>query len=158
VAAALARVAGVGDGDRVWDPFVGAGAELVERALLGPTKTLLGSDLDEGALTAARENLAAAGLTATLEHADARTHAPGPVDLIITNPPLGARLRGDAGGLLAACLPHFARQLASGGRLVWITPAMRKTQPVAEHSGLRLTRALEVDLGGVRGRLERWVK
>jgi precorrin-6B methylase 2 len=156
VAAALARIAGARDDDRVWDPFVGSGAELVERARLGPVRSLAGSDLDEAALAAARQNLAAAGLSAELACADARTHAPGPVDLIITNPPLGSRVRLDAGGLLVEALPHFARQLAPGGRLVWITPAPKRTSPVAERAGLRRTRELAVDLGGVRGVLERW--
>jgi SAM-dependent methyltransferase len=157
VAAALARVAGAHDGERVWDPFAGSGAELIERARLGPCR-LFGSDLDERALAAARENLAAAGITAELARADARTHAPGPVELIVTNPPLGSRVRGDAGALLAEALPHFARQLAPGGRLVWITPAPRRTSPVAERAGLRRTRELAIDLGGVRGVLERWEK
>jgi hypothetical protein len=156
VAAALAFVAGARNGDRVWDPFCGSGAELVERARLGPYDALSGSDLDEAALAAARENLAAAGATATLVHADARTHAPGPMDLIITNPPLGSRVQVDAAALLVAALPNLARQLAANGRLVWITPASRKTTPVAEQLGLRRTKFYAVDLGGVRGHLERW--
>ncbi|MGE5184907.1 MAG: HEAT repeat domain-containing protein [Acidobacteriota bacterium] len=158
VAAALARVGGARPGDRVWDPFVGSGAELVERARLGPYRSLHGSDLDDAALAAARANLDAAGLAADLARADARTHAPGPVDLILTNPPLGSRVRVDAGALLAAALPHFARQLAPGGRLVWITPAAKQTGRAAERAGLRCTRALPVDLGGVHGTLERWEK
>ncbi|HTR51682.1 MAG TPA: methyltransferase, partial [Kofleriaceae bacterium] len=129
---------------------------LGERARLGPYRSLAGSDNAEAALAAARANLAAAGVTAELVLADARTYAPGPVDLVITNPPLGSRVAVDAAQLLVAALPSFARQLAPGGRLVWITPAPRKTSPVAEQLGLRRTRALAVDLGGVRGQLERW--
>ena len=49
VAAALAFVAGARPGERVWDPFVGSGAELVERARLGPC-TLLGTDISDDAL------------------------------------------------------------------------------------------------------------
>jgi tRNA G10 N-methylase Trm11 len=156
VAAALAWVAEARAEDRVWDPFCGAGAELVERARRGPYRALHGSDVDEAALEAARANLAAAGLLAELARADARTHAPGEVDLILTNPPLGSRVRIDAAGLLADALPNLAGRLAPGGRLVWITPSPRRTGPVAERHGLRRTRALAVDLGGVRGQLERW--
>lgn len=156
VAAALAWIAGAQPGDRVWDPFCGAGAELVERARRGPVRALHGSDLDETALAAARVNLEAAGVAASLERADARTHAPGPVDLVITNPPLGSRVQLDAAALLAGALPHLAAQLAPGGRLVWITPAPHRTSPVAERCGLRRTRELPIDLGGVRGQLERW--
>ncbi len=156
VAAALARVAGARDSDRVWDPFVGSASELIERARLGPFVTMLGSDLDDAALTAARANLAAAGVTAELVNADARTHEPGTVDLIITNPPLGSRVQLDAAALLVAALPHFAKLLSPGGRLVWITPAIRRTTPVAEQLGFKRTRSFPVDLGGVRGQLERW--
>ena len=64
IAAALARAAGARPDDIVWDPFVGSGAEPVERALAGRYLSLWGSDLDAGALAAARENLDAAGVSA----------------------------------------------------------------------------------------------
>jgi 16S rRNA G966 N2-methylase RsmD len=156
VAAALAWVADVRPEDRVWDPFCGSGAELIERAHRGRYRSLLGTDLDVTALAAARENLDAAGFAAELTLADARTHDAGPVDLVITNPPLGRRVRLDAAALLVESLPHWARQLAPRGRLVWITPAPRKTTPIAESLKLRRVRSLAVDLGGVRGQLERW--
>ncbi|MGN6105503.1 MAG: TRM11 family SAM-dependent methyltransferase, partial [Kofleriaceae bacterium] len=156
VAAALAWLAEARPGDRVWDPFCGSGAELIERARRGPVRALHGSDLDAAALDAARANLGAAAITAELVRADARHHAPGPVELILTNPPLGSRVQVDAAALLCEALPNLARQLAPGGRLVWITPAPRQTTPVAERLGLRCARSLAVDLGGVRGRLERW--
>ena len=151
VAAALAFVAKPRDGERVWDPFVGSGGELVECGLRAKV-TLLGSDLDEAALEAARKNVPAASLT----KADARTHAPGPVDLIVTNPPLGSRVQLDAAALLEAALPNFIKQLGPKGRLVWISPASRRTTPVIERLGLRLAQRYAVDLGGVRGHLERW--
>jgi 23S rRNA G2445 N2-methylase RlmL len=143
----------------VWDPFCGSGVELIERARRGPLRSLLGTDLDATALDAARTNLAAAGIAAELAIADARDHAPGPpasIDLILTNPPLGSRVQLDAAALLTAALPNLARALAPGGRLVWITPAPRRTTPVAEQLGLVRRRGLAVDLGGVRGQLERW--
>jgi SAM-dependent methyltransferase len=156
VAAALAWLGEARATDRVWDPFCGSGLELVERARRGAVRSLLGTDLDATALDAARANLAAAGVAGELAIADARSHAPGSVDLIVTNPPLGSRVRLDATALLAAALPNFARALAPGGRLVWITPAPRRTTPVAEQLGLACIRRYPVDLGGVRGQLERW--
>ena len=158
VAAALAAVAGARADDRVWDPFCGSGAELVERARMigAPPAALIGTDIDDGALTAARANVTGAGLTAHLTRGDAREHDPGEVDLVITNPPLGSRVRVDAAGLLVAALPNLARRLAPGGRLVWITPAPRQTGPAAERVGLVRTFSTSVDLGGVRGVLERW--
>jgi tRNA G10 N-methylase Trm11 len=142
----------------VWDPFCGSGVELIERALRGPLRSLLGTDVDARALDAARANLAAAGVEATLGGADAR-HAPaspGQIDLIITNPPLGSRVRLDAAALLVAALPGLAQALAPRGRLVWITPAPHRTTPVAERLGLTRSRCHAVDLGGVRGQIERW--
>jgi hypothetical protein len=157
VAAALAFVARARETDRVWDPFCGSAVELVERARLGAFAALHGSDVSDDALAAARANLDAAGVVATLARADARdAAAPWPIDLVVTNPPLGSRLRGDAPALLVAALPNLARQLAPDGRLVWITPAPAKTGAVAERLGLRRTTSLAVDLGGVRGQLERW--
>jgi SAM-dependent methyltransferase len=157
VAAALAWLAEARPGDRVWDPFCGSGVELVERSRRGPLRSLLGTDLDATALDAARANLAAAGVTAELATADARTPGPpGSIDLIVTNPPLGSRVQLDAAALLSAALPNLARALAPGGRLVWITPAPRRTTPVAEQLGLARRRSLSVDLGGVRGQLESW--
>ena len=156
VAAALAWVADVRPEDRVWDPFCGSGAELIERARRGPVRSLLGTDLDVTALAAARRNLDAAGLGAELTLGDARTHSAGLVDLVVTNPPLGRRIRVDAAALLVESLPNLARQLAPRGRLVWITPAPQKTTPMAELLKLRRVRSLPVDLGGVRGQLERW--
>ncbi len=159
VAAALAWLAEARPGDRVWDPFCGSAVELIERARRGPLRSLLGTDLDAAALAAARSNLDAAGVTADLAAADARDHVPGPpgsIDLIVTNPPLGSRVQLDAAALLVAALPNLARALAPAGRLVWITPAPRRTTPVAEQLGLVRGRGLAVDLGGVRGQLERW--
>ncbi|HET7505688.1 MAG TPA: HEAT repeat domain-containing protein [Kofleriaceae bacterium] len=156
IAAALAWLAAPRPGDRVWDPFCGSGTELVECARRGPVRALLGTDVDERALEAARKNLEAAGVPATLAIADARIHVPGPVDLVVTNPPLGSRVKLDAAALLVAALPGFARALVPGGRLVWITPAPRRTTPVAEQLGLVRRRSHPVDLGGVRGQLERW--
>ena len=154
VAAALAWVAAPRGGDRIWDPFCGSGVELVECGRRADA-TLCGTDLDDHALDAARQNTA--GLRVTLVNADARTYDPGPVEVIVTNPPLGSRVQLDAAALLVACLPGFAKALVRGGRLVWITPTPKKTTPVAEALGLRREVRTSVDLGGVHGQLERGV-
>jgi len=157
IAAALARIAGVQDGDVVWDPFCGSGSELIERARLGHAH-LIGSDLDARALEAARANLAAAGLTAELTLGDALAFDPGPVSLIISNPPLGRRIRGDAGALLERFVARAARLLVPGGRLVWITPAVGRTERAARDAGLTLDHRRTVDLGGYDAHLERWIR
>lgn len=156
IAAALARVAQITASDVVWDPFVGSGAELIECALAGPPRGLCGSDLDPRALDAARANLAAAGLTAELRVGDALTLHPPDVTCIITNPPLGRRVRGDIPALLEQFVGHAAKVLGRGGRLVWITPVPKRTERAAQAAGFRLATRLEVDLGGFDATLERW--
>lgn len=161
IAAALARVAEARPGDRVWDPFVGSGSELIERARLGPYASLLGTDIDEKALGAARENMRNAHIAdAKLLLEDALTFDPGPLDLVITNPPLGRRVARDAGlrGLLKALLRRAARALAPSGRLVWIAPHPEEARATATQLGLTLAHAYEVDMGGFPCELQRWDK
>jgi 23S rRNA G2445 N2-methylase RlmL len=160
IAAALARVAGVRPDDVVWDPFVGSAAELIERGLAGPYRTLRGSDIDPKALRAARTNLDAAGVAARLERADAYTHAPRGVTLLITNPPMGRRASRSVH--LAAMLDRFVRHaaslLAAGGRMVWIAPWPARARAAATRAGLRLDWAHVVDMGGFDAEMQRWIK
>jgi hypothetical protein len=163
IAAALARVAGVRADDVVWDPFVGAGAELVERALLGPYASLEGTDLDARALASARRNLDAAGLVASLHKADALVHRPSakrPLSLVITNPPMGRRAARVPG--LADSLDRFvartATLLAPGGRLVWLAPWPARSREVGARAGLRLDWARSVDMGGFDAEMQRWLR
>jgi 23S rRNA G2445 N2-methylase RlmL len=158
IAAALARVSGVRADDVVWDPFVGSGAELVERARLGPYRALLGSDRDPRALEVARKNLAAAGLTADLALADALEHAPPGVTLVVTNPPMGRRAaRAPAlGATLDRFVAHAARVLVPRGRLVWIAPWPERSRAAAQAAGMTLESARDVDMGGFTAQLQRW--
>jgi predicted RNA methylase len=164
IAAAIARVGGARDDDVVWDPFVGSGLELVERARLGPYRSLLGTDTDPRALAAAKRNAASSHTErVTLTLADARAFTPKePVTLVLTNPPMGRRVQSGGGldALLTAALKNVSRALAGGGRgrLVWITPHPRSTNPVLEAAGLRRTRDLVVDLHGFAGNLQSWVR
>jgi 23S rRNA G2445 N2-methylase RlmL len=160
LAAALARVAGAHDDDVVWDPFVGGGAELVERALLGPVRALFGSDIDPRALTVARDNLAGAGIEARLEQRDALDPAPTGVSLIVTNPPMGRRASRAVGldERLDRFLAHAARALVPRGRLVWMAPWPKRARVAGQRAGLVLEWASTVDMGGFDAELQRWVK
>ncbi len=162
LAAALARVAGVREDDVVWDPFVGAGTELVERARLGAAARLMGSDMDTEALALARENLASAGIEGVeLELADARDHVPTAAPtLILTNPPMGRRVLNKSltGALYEAFLAHAARVLAPGGRLVWISPRAESTARTAEELGLRISYRQRIDMGGFWAELQSFAK
>jgi 23S rRNA G2445 N2-methylase RlmL len=156
IAAALARTAGAQPDDVVWDPFVGSGLELVERARLGPYRALIGSDLEPAALEAARENLAAAGVGAELLRGDAATLRPPHVSLILTKPPMGRRLVRDRtlGDLLDAFVGHAARVLVPGGRLVWLSPLAERSVRAATQAGFRIARGPRVDLGGFEVELQ----
>lgn len=158
LAAALARAAKVVPDDVIWDPFVGSATELIECARLAPSATLLGCDLDEDALEAARTNLAAAGVSASLTRMDARAYRPSkPPSLIVSNPPMGRRIAD-----LESLRPVFekvvaraAEWLPAGGRLVWLSPLPRETERCAQLAGLEVTGRRDVDMGGFRAELQR---
>ena len=157
IAAALAHVAGVTPEDVVWDPFVGSGLELIERALLGPYRAMYGTDIDERALAAARANIAAANVKhITLLARDATTAPVRDITLVITNPPLGARLvrDGSLGELLEATLAHGWRVLRPGGRWVWLSPMPARTASFAHHLGFTVQSRGLVDVGGLRPQLQ----
>jgi hypothetical protein len=160
LAAALARVAEARPDEIVWDPFVGSGLELIERGLLGTARRLIGSDIDPRALAVARRNVEAAKTTRVeLLEGDATTLRPcREIDAIITNPPMGRRIRGDIGPLLTRFLGHAAALLRSGGHLTWLSPLPQRTRHVAIRLGLRLEVQLTVDMGGFNAELQRWRK
>jgi predicted RNA methylase len=154
IAAALAIVAGVRENDVVWDPFVGAGAELVERGLLGPHRALVGTDRDPAAIEIAQQNLDAAGLVATLAVGDATTwRPPQPPTLVITNPPMGHRVRGETevAELMDRALSHWLDVVDAGARIVWLSPTPEQT---AAHRGVLVQLRRRVDLGGLAAELQ----
>jgi len=164
LAAAMVRLAGHRNDERVWDPFCGSGLELIERALQGGVRHLFGTDLSAEALDITRENLAAAGqavIPTTLACLDFRDHAAldglrsGALSLIVTNPPLGRRvpipnLPGLIGDLFAAA----TELLEPGGRLVCTNPTAAKPATRA----LRLEFRRRIDLGGFHCHLEKYVR
>lgn len=163
IAAALARMGGVREDDVVWDPFVGSGTELCERAKAGPYWRLVGSDIDARALSVARENLAAAGVrdALLLEGDAAKLVLSGPAPtLILSNPPLGRRVQRSSAlaPLLDRFVAHAAAVLAPGGRLAWISPFPRRTEEMAAQKGLSLSRSWVVDMGGFSAEMQLFVK
>lgn len=167
VAAALVAIAGRTEGDVVWDPFVGSGLELCERAVAGGYGTLIGSDQDPRALTAARANLDALEAKATLLLGDARSldviaaepAARHGLDLIVTNPPMGQRSSAgeDVEEILSLVLERAGELLRKGGRLVWISPRPEVTRSRAPKT-LTMTRTLTIDMGGFRAEIQRFDK
>ncbi|HLU40661.1 MAG TPA: methyltransferase, partial [Planctomycetota bacterium] len=158
LAACMARLAAPRAGDDVLDPCCGSGLELVECALLANVRSLHGCDRSESALDAARRNVAAAGLRGVrvrLTHGDfrdLRAHgiAPRSFDVVLTNPPMGRRVRtASVTGVLVDLLAVAAVVLRPGGRLVFPSPI----EPPAAPAGLVLRSRHEVDFGGFPCRL-----
>jgi 23S rRNA G2445 N2-methylase RlmL len=163
IAAALARVTGTDPGDVVWDPFVGSGLELCERALLGPYRALVGSDRSPAALEVAGSNLKnARAHDVTLLVGDAcSVIPPGPrPTVIVTNPPLGRRVeRGrELAYVLEQFILHAAGVLGPGGRLVWMSPFPERTRAAAEQHGFVLTSRRDVDMGGFAAQMQQLVR
>ncbi len=165
LAAALALLAGPGEGEVVWDPFCGSGQELIERILLGGVVKATGSDRSSLAVEAARRNFAAAfpqeKHLCTFATGDFRdipagcSWAPSSLSLILTNPPMGRRVPvGNLSRLVSDLLELAARYLRPGGRLVLVDPCEHPTVV----PGLRLSYRRKIDLGGFWGFLEKWVK
>jgi hypothetical protein len=164
LAACMARLAGVEKGEIVWDPFCGSGLELIECALRGGVKSIHGTDLDAAALAIAQANVTAAKLSggaAQFTQADFREFTkvaglgPQSVSLIITNPPMGRRVRVPSlRGLIADLFTAASIALKPGGRLVFPNPL--KLEP--SDPSLKLQSRQTVDLGGFDCHLEKYLK
>ncbi|MEZ0447711.1 methyltransferase [Cellulomonas sp. ICMP 17802] len=94
IAAAMVRLAGLADSDRVLNLMCGSGTLLVERLTAGPAAEAVGADLSGDALTHASENLGAAAADARLVTADCTgpelVEAVGTGwDLLLADPPWG---------------------------------------------------------------------
>jgi len=132
IAAAMVRLGGVDEGDRVLNLMCGSGTLLVERLLAGPAAAAVGVDRDAAALAAARANAEAAAVhrkvrlhEADAVDLDALRAAVGdePFDVVLTDPPWGA-LHGDHATneeLHAALLRSAHAVTAPGARLVLVT-------------------------------------
>jgi 23S rRNA G2445 N2-methylase RlmL len=164
LAACLARAAGHLENARIWDPFCGSGLELIERALLGGVQHVYGTDRDAAAIGTIERNFAAAQIGAVEGHfqrcdfreiASTTALASHSLDLIITNPPLGRRVRiPNLRGLFDDLFATAAQMLRPGGRMVLTNP-FRMESP---QRSLKLQSRQVVDLGGFDCRLEVYQK
>jgi Putative RNA methylase family UPF0020 len=163
LAAAIVQLSKPLASDVVWDPFAGSGSELLERARY-PYEALMGSDNDAKVARDLEARLSAHERVFTFE-GDASIFSPGggsaksKINAILTNPPMGRRVRTEnLEGLLTSFLTRASEALELGGRLVWLSPMPR---PLGHHLrtlGMTLVSAYPVDMGGFTATLERWDK
>lgn len=158
-AALLARGLAPGRGRRfafeAWNSFDAACWQRLRRAAEGNARPaafapIIASDRDSGAIAAARENAARAGVGADIEFAQRALSdlcaPPGP-GCVATNPPHGQRLRSgrDLRDLYAR-LGQVLRARCPGWRVALLSPGAR----LHGASGLALERLARVNQGGLR--------
>jgi tRNA (guanine6-N2)-methyltransferase len=147
VAASMVQLAGISSDDVVLDPMCGTGTILLERAMAGRYKFLLGGDISQIAVTAALTNFGPRHKPREIVLWDA-TNLPlqdDSVNKIICNLPWGRQISTQAAlpALYAKFLDEAARVLAAGGRIVLLTSEwdlMKKT--IAHKAGLKLVRTV----------------
>lgn len=145
VAAAMARLAGIGPGHTVLDPFCGAGTVLLEARAIEPRATYVGIDRDLAALAAAKANAVRVG-GVLWRLGDAR-RLDVTADRIITNPPWDVRLRiGDLGPYAR----EWRRALLPGGRVVAI---LSQAQAAQLTRGWRVQAAYDLSVAGRHPRI-----
>ncbi len=127
VAAAMVRLAGIGPGMTILDPFCGAGTilaeslDVAEKRSRGGKVRVLGGDIDPNAVFVTSQNLEQVG-QAELVRWDARALPleTESVDRIVSNPPFGKQLSSveQIGPLYEAASAEWDRVLRPGGRAV----------------------------------------
>jgi predicted RNA methylase len=150
IASALVQLANIKPGETVYDPFCGAGTELILAAKAEPSAVMVGSEINAAIADAARDAVHRAQVTVSIHVADALKFNGGPFDVIMTNPPFGMRtVRGGARELLADFFVCARKLLSKNGRVVMLSHAPRSTKEWAAAGQLRLTRSFPLRLGGM---------
>jgi len=125
IAAAMVWLSCPRNDDVFLDPFCGAGTILIERALAGRYRLIIGSDKSREAIEVASSNIGPRYKPIELHQWDA-TRIPlehDSVDAIVTNPPFGHRYGSKESNkeLYPAFLQEAGRILKPDGRLVVVT-------------------------------------
>lgn len=153
LAAAMALLSQPRADDVVWDPFCGAGTELAERAKAGPYAQLIGSDRDETAVNAARQNLAGVDRV-TLERGDSLNLRMHGINVLLTNPPYGRKVQGGNTSQLLQRLLERASQIMKRGRIVMCSPLPDQTRACAQKLGWKIVERHTVGTEGHRIELQ----
>ncbi len=160
VAHAMALLTRPEPGDVYLNLGCGSGTLLIERALVGPARRLIGCDVDRGALACAQENIAAylKGEDGTFEvHEWDMRCLPlpdGSVDAVTADLPFGNRVGSHEQNitLYPALLQEAARVARPGAHCVLLTAEVRLMERVLERarSFWVRDRMFRVNLGGLQ--------
>lgn len=150
VAAAMALLVDPLAGQRLLDPFCGAGTIPIELAACRSDLHLLASDASAEHLESARHNARRAGAHIELRVApvQALTVRPESLDAIVTNPPWDQKVELVRSGRTQHWLRHLAPALHSKGRAVVLGTDPNALAAAARAAGLELALAFQISLFG----------
>jgi predicted RNA methylase len=159
IASAIVLLADIKPGETVYDPFCGAGSELILAGDVASRIRLIGTDTSVEALGRAKTAAAKAEQSIEFYGDDACKFDKGPFDVVITNPPFGMRTsRGEARPVLERFFKNISRQLSAKGRVVLLSHAPSATVEWATAAGLKYSKAMPVWLGRMRCELQCFVR
>ncbi len=159
IASAIVLLAHIKPGEVVYDPFCGAGSELILAGKVAPHLRLIGTDTSPEALSRAKTAAARAEQSIEFYGDDACKFHKGPVDVVITNPPFGMRTsRGEARPVLERFFKNIIEQLSPNGRVVLLSHAPSASVEWAAAAGLKYSKAMPVWLGRMRCELQCFVR
>jgi 23S rRNA G2445 N2-methylase RlmL len=155
VAAAMVLLSEPQDGDVFLDPMCGSGTILIERALAGRYRLLIGGDADPEAIHATRENIGPRYKPIEIHRWDARSLPleDDSVSTIVTNLPFGKQIGTPVENrtLYPALLAEWVRVLRPGGRMVLLTSEQALLRrSLQRHPHLHLRRQIPVIVRGQR--------
>lgn len=149
VAAAMVRVVRIEKGTTAIDPCCGAGTVLLEARSAAPAATLIGRDVDPGAIATARRNGAGLGIDWALGDASRIDASIRCVDRIIANPPWGVRR---TAGDLDAFLGAWRRIIDPRGMLVVLLDETQQAA-ITKHPHWMVTATYPVSVAGRHPRI-----
>lgn len=150
IAAALVYLAELKADDRVWDPFCGAGTELILASKMAAGVTAVGTDINKSVIDAGLKAASDAGVSVEFLQESCLDHKDTPYHAIITNPPFGMRtVRGAARDLLAEFFLIARQKLTDTGRLVILSHAPQSSVKWAEFGALKCARRWPVKIGAM---------
>jgi 23S rRNA G2445 N2-methylase RlmL len=167
VAAAMVRLAGIGPGMTVLDPFCGAGTILAEAIDVarkrgkGGRVRVVGGDIDPNAVFVTSQNLQKVGpIDLARWDATALPLETSSADRIVSNPPFGKQLSSieQVGPLYEAAAAEWDRVLKPGGRAVFLAMEQELLRRVLTARRWSPVRQLRVRLLGQPCVLSVWQK